>query len=277
MALGGIPREATHPGGSAHEVGGAAPAVTAPAHRETFPVHGYEVDAFGLLEIPALAGYLQEVAGHHAEELGVGLDALRTRGLTWVLGRERLEIASSIVLGDEVEIETWPSGLDRLAANREFLVRRRDGTEVARATTVWFVMDLATRRPVRPDRVLDPRLPREPSPHVAPLEPGRHAALEQWELQKRFHVRYSDIDVNQHVTNTSYVAWALEAAPRDLWQGSRVVALEAHFLAEGGFGSAILSRLARREDGGFAHAIVQEEDGKELARLMTRWSPRATP
>jgi acyl-ACP thioesterase len=244
------------------------------ARRERFAVHSYEVDAFGTLALPALSGYLGEVAGLHAAELGVGLDALMARGLTWVLVRQRIENPVAVRLGETIEIETWPSGVDRLAAIRDFVVRRGDGVEDARATTHWFVLDLATRKPVRPSEVLDPRFPREPRPPLVPFSPGKLPELRAWEFQKRFHVRYGDIDVNLHVTNTSYVTWALEAVPRDVFQSSRVAAVEVQFLAEGHYGAAVLSRLARSGERAFSHAIVREEDEKELARVATLWEPR---
>src|SRR6266508_2031585 len=100
-------------------------------YREPFTVHSYDADACGVLAVPALAGFLQEAAGLHATELGVGLDALSPKGLTWVLARQRLEIPAPIRLGDSLVVETWPAGLDRLAANRDFVVRRGD-EEVAR-------------------------------------------------------------------------------------------------------------------------------------------------
>src|SRR5512138_2716016 len=212
------------------------------ARTESFAVHTYEVDAFGTLAVPALSGYLSEVAGLHATELGVGLDALMARGLTWVLVRQRIENPVPVALGDTIEIETWPSGIDRLAAVREFVVRRGD-EEVARATTQWFVLDVATRKPVRPADVLDARFPREPVAPAVPLSPGKLPELRAWDFQKRFHVRYSDIDVNLHVTNTSYVAWAVEAVPRDLWRSSRLASVEVQFIAETHHGAAVLSRL----------------------------------
>lgn len=211
-----MPRWANGPAATSGPRGGrtrAAPwqsRLEALTRRASFPVHSYEVDAIGTLEVPALSGYLQEVAGLHAGELGVGLDALRAKGLTWVLARQRIEILLPVTLGDTVEIETWPTGIERLAATRDFVVRRGDGAEAARATTQWYVLDLATRRPVRPAEVLDPRFPREPRPPVAPLAAGRLASPATWDVEKRFHVRYADIDVNMHVTNASYVTWAIE-------------------------------------------------------------------
>jgi medium-chain acyl-[acyl-carrier-protein] hydrolase len=145
---------------------------------------------------------------------------------------------------------------------------------VAKGNTQWFVLDLETRKPVRPDAVLDPRFPRERTPPVLEPSHARLPPLPTWDFQKRFHIRYADIDVNLHVNNGSYVAWALEAIPRDVWQSSRLASLDVQYLAECHYGSAVLSRHARAGDRAFHHAIVREEDEKELARVATAWVAR---
>jgi medium-chain acyl-[acyl-carrier-protein] hydrolase len=235
-----------------------------------FPVHSYAIDAFGTLALPALAGYLQEVAGQHAVELGVGIDALLARGLTWVLARERIEVLAPARLGDELEIATWPSGIERLLVSREFSVAR-GGDEVARASTAWLVLEVATRRPVRPAEVLDPALrPRLES--LAPLA-GRLPAPGGDAAERRFDVRYADIDMNRHVNNTSYLAWALESVSPERWASSRATAVEAHFLAEAVFGDGIVARTEEQE-GTLLHALHRDRDAKELARLRTRWVAR---
>ncbi len=186
--------------------------------RETFAVHTYEVDAFQALAAPALAGYLQEVAGLHAAEMGCGIDTLKGRGLTWVLSRQRIEIGAPASLGDTLEVATWPVGVDRLFALRDFEVTKQGGERVARASTQWLVMDLAKRRPVRPDRVLAPEyLPPQaqllpPSPEIPPLESP--------DAERGFRIRYADIDHNLHVTNTTYLGWALESVPQETWRDS---------------------------------------------------------
>lgn len=242
------------------------------ARRETFAVHSYEVDAFGTLAVPALSGYLQELAGAHASELGVGLDALMAQGLTWVLVRQRIEMPAEVRLGDTIEIETWPSGIEGPFALRDFVVRR-SGEEVARAATQWLVVELKTRRPVRMAGILDPRF-REPLAHAVRLSPRRLPAPSEWKVQERFQVRYGDIDVNLHVTNASYVTWAIEAVPREVWQSARPACVDVQFVAETHHGSAVFSRLAASGERTFSHAIVREEDGKELARAATSWTAR---
>lgn len=242
--------------------------------RERFVVHGYEADAFGTLAFPALAGFLQEIAGHHAAALGVGLEALKARGVTWVLLRQRVENPVAVLRGETLEVETWPAGMDRVSAIRNFVVRSAGGEEVARATTHWLVMDLRTRKPVRPTEVLDPRLPREKGAAVAPFAAAKLPELREWERERRFHVRYSDIDTNLHVTNASYPAWAIEVVPREIWHSCRFAEVEVQYLAEAHHGAAILSRLSATGERAFVHGIVREEDGKELARLATGWVAR---
>lgn len=240
-------------------------------HAERIPVHGSDVDAFGELALPALAAYLQEVAGHHATALGCGLEALRPRGLTWVLVRQRLEAPRPIPLGEELEVETWPSGVHPLTVTREFTVRGRHGAELGRASTAWLVLDLATRRPVKPGTVLDPAL----RPHLEAVAeiPSRLPPPGPAAAARRFEVRYADIDLNRHVTNTSYLAWTLESVSEATWLADRACAVEVHYLAEGRLGDVAVVRTegdARER----AHAVVREQDGKELARLRTRWTAR---
>jgi acyl-ACP thioesterase len=242
--------------------------------RSRFTVHTYEVDAFGQVAVPALTGFLAEAAGHHATALGVGVEALMARGLTWVLVRQRLEILRAPLLHEELVVETWPSGVDRVAALRDFRVRGADGSELARAISQWLVLDLATRRPRPPLEVLDAARFRIEVPHATSFGDGKLLALEQWEREKRFHTRYADIDRNLHVNNGSYLAWAIEAMPREVWQSSRMASLEVQYRAECTLGSAVLSRVLSAGEGAYLHGIVREEDGKELARLGTRWTAR---
>jgi acyl-ACP thioesterase len=240
--------------------------------RASFTVHSFDADAFGLLSPVALAGYLQEAAGLSAEALGFGNSLLNARGLAWVLARQRLVLDTPVRRGDTLTVETWPAGIDRVTALRDFRLLR-DGLEVGRALTGWLVMDLSSRRPGRPDRLLPPERHAQTG-HVLPLPAGPLPALATPSMEKRFLVRYADIDANRHVTNASYIGWALEAVEEPVWQGQRLAELDVQFLAEARHGQYVRSRAAEDGDGGRLHEVVREEDGKALARARTRWVAR---
>jgi medium-chain acyl-[acyl-carrier-protein] hydrolase len=243
-----------------------------PRLAEPFEAHSYAVDAFGLLSAPALSGWLQEAAGRHAEVLGVGVEALQERGLTWVLARQAVEVDRPVLLGERAEVVTWPSGADRLSALRDFEVRVAGEVRV-RAVTQWIVLDLTTRKPVRPGSVLPVDLIEE-TPHVLPLPSGRPPAPEPPATERLFSTRYRDIDRNLHVTNASYVEWACEALPEPVWRTARLRSFEAYFIAECLHGSQVRSLSAPSVGGTFVHSVRREEDGKELARLRTAWVDR---
>lgn len=237
-----------------------------------FEAHSYAVDAFGLLSAPALSGWLQEAAGRHAEQLGVGVGTLQERGLTWVLARQAVEVERPVILGERAEVATWPSGADRLSAFRDFEVRV-DGEVRARAVTQWIVLDVGSRKPVRPGSVLPMDLVEE-TPHVLPLPSGRPPAPDPVAIDRLFSTRYRDIDRNLHVTNASYVEWACEALPEETWQRARLRSFEVYFIAECRHGSRIRSLSGPAGSGSHVHSVKREEDGKELARLRTSWVDR---
>jgi medium-chain acyl-[acyl-carrier-protein] hydrolase len=245
--------------------------------RLSFTVHSFDADAFGHVAPAALAGYLQEAAGVSAESLGFGMTALNRAGATWVLAREQLVLDQPVRWGETIEVETWPSGLDRLAAFRDFRLHR-EGEEIGRALTTWFAIDLASRRPLRPQGLFSERFHTE-TPHVlAPEAPLPE--LPDPEVDRRFQVRFADIDANQHVTNASYVSWALEAVDEPTWRDARLARLDVQFLAECTLGAFVRSRSSPDGAAGPAprasrlHAIVREADERPVARARTWWVPR---
>jgi len=240
--------------------------------RASFLVHSFDADAFGLLSPVALAGYLQEAAGRSADALGFGMGHLGESGLAWVLSRQRVVLDAPIRMGDALVVETWPAGIDRISALRDFRLWR-DGIEVGRALTSWLVMELATRRPRRPDRILPPER-RAQTGHVLPPFAASLPALGSAALERRFQVRFADIDAVGHVTNASYIGWAMEAIEEPSWRARRLASLDVQFLAETTLGHTVLSRSAPDGEGALLHEVVREEDGKPLARALTTWLAR---
>jgi len=242
------------------------------ATRAPFTVHSFDADAFGLLSPVALAGYLQEAAGRSADILGFGMGRLNEQGLAWVLSRQQVVLDVPVRMGDALVVETWPAGIDRISALRDFRLWR-DGVEVGRALTSWLVMELATRRPRRPDRILPPERHAQTG-HVLPLFAAPLPALGAAALERRCRVRFADIDAVGHVTNASYIGWAMEAVEEPDWKAQRLASLDVQFLAETTLGHTVVSRSAPDGDGARLHDVVREEDGKPLARARTTWVGR---
>ncbi len=245
-------------------------------HIESFPIRSYESTSSGHVAVQSLCNYLQEAAGNHARQLGVSIEQLVGENLTWVLGKLRLEVDDLPVWRDEVEIETWPSDQNGLIAMRDFVLRT-GGREFGRATSAWFMLNIDRRRPVRlPASMVELQLPVRP-PTLSHDFPAP-SLPDAFEYEIEFRVRYSDLDMNNHVNNVRYVEWALESIPREMMSERQLRTLEVHFKAETVEGQMVRAQTtkvsAESSEFSFVHRLSISGTDREVALLTTTWAER---
>jgi acyl-ACP thioesterase len=238
---------------------------------ETFRVRSYDVAPHGRAAIQALCNYFQEAAGNHAEQLGFSRDAMLEHGTAWVLMRLRIAVERYPEWQHTVTVETWPSGVDGLYATREFVLRDADGDLLARGTSAWAVIDVERRRPTRIPSELDDLDPPD-RPRPIDFASRRVPSLGRVDRERRFDVRFSDLDLNQHVNNVRYVEWALEAAPEPVLLHQQPADIDIQFRAETTFGQAVVTQL-QQDDGRFLHRVQRAGDDRVVAQATTQWAP----
>ena len=207
-------------------------------YEESISVRSYDADHVGRVKPSSLFNYFQEVAWHHAEVLGFGYEALLSHNLFWVISRIQLEWDHPLHWGDEVTIETWPKGIVKLFAMRDFIVRTSDGVEAVRATSSWLTLDLESKRPRRPDRVMDTSL-LNVDDHAISEFPAKLSVPEELSHTDTRHVRYSDLDVNKHVNNARYVDWLFDAFPLNANASMLFNRLNVQFTGEARYGAEL--------------------------------------
>lgn len=229
--------------------------------RGEYPVRRDEVDRQGILTLPALASYLQDAAAHHARELGFSVKDLSVQGLTWVLSRLHLRIERQPFWGERLRVETWPAGLQRLFALRDYQVFAADGQLAASAAGDWLLMHLESRRPARPP-VSFRRLVKENHPRVLQgSDVGLEADFEA-SGERRLEVRPSDLDINRHVNHVRYLEWMLDSLEDAVWRPRE---FEIEFRGEAFLGQTLQTRWAQGEGGRVLHSLRRESDGRLLA------------
>jgi acyl-ACP thioesterase len=242
-------------------------------YRESFQVRSYETDTQGRLHVPILCQFFEEAAVAHAAILGVAVESLIDNGVAWVLSRLHFEMERWPVADEEIVIETWPEAASRLFTERRFDVLDSEERRIGSVSTLWLVLDLERRRPVRLPPLVTDRL----HEHELGSEPRRFSDLvapDPIENELGFTVRRSDLDLADHVNNTSYVEWAIEAVPNEVWEVADLAELEIHFLSECHHGQTVLSRSQDIELKGATqvrHQLMREQDGVEVARALSNW------
>jgi fatty acyl-ACP thioesterase A len=139
-----------------------------------------------------------------------------------------------------VEMETWFQEAGKIGAQRDWEVRDTGSGEVlGRATSTWVMINMHTRRL---SKMPDPVRRRcgwyqlSPPRNAIPAEYTR-AKIPDLELPPQLVgpqqvARRSDMDMNGHINNVTYLAWALETIPPDVAHGCHLYQLEVDYKAE---------------------------------------------
>jgi medium-chain acyl-[acyl-carrier-protein] hydrolase len=172
--------------------------------QENFKIMSFQINEAGRLRWNALGDILQEVAWQHADSAEFG-QGLFEKGLMWVLSRFHINAHQMPAWGDDIIVKTAGRGIDRLFALREFEVTDLKGNILVTAMSAWLLLDINSKRPQKPMQVLPGQLFQpEADPELLPKKitiPG------QTEKGIHFNVMPSDLDMNKHVNNVTYLRW----------------------------------------------------------------------
>ena len=239
---------------------------------ETFCVRAYESGEDNRVTLPAYCNYLQEIAGNHARELGLGIQELQSAGFTWMLSRLHLAIDAYAAWRDAVRVRTWPAGLrGRLVAVRDFRVSDGTGALLLRGVSEWLYVDVASLRIERLPSAFSALAP-EGTPQVEMPETfAKVPDFDDAEWSCALTVRHSDHDFNNHVNNAHYVEWALECLPEAWRKTRRIVELDVLYREAARWGDTILSEAVREGEAGLLHRICRASDSAVLATARTVW------
>jgi medium-chain acyl-[acyl-carrier-protein] hydrolase len=239
--------------------------------KEKYSVYAYEVDTNANAPITAIANYIQDIAAKHAEVLGWGFEDMLKKHQYWVLYRLRIDMKRYPVWREEVVIETWPSGIYKLFANRDFRITDKPGNVIGNATSAWLIIDRRSRRPQSPESLhetlpgLDVSSDRK-SVEKLPSVPGRKD-------RKSYRVKYSDLDQNHHVNNVKYIQWIIDSYPDDFCAKNRIVNFEINYLSESSLGDiiGIESICLNQSPLFYHHALFIADPEKEICRARVTW------
>jgi acyl-ACP thioesterase len=240
----------------------------------TFVVSSYDLNPRGKARLTTMANYFQEMAYHHANQLGFGYKDMNRRQTMWVLSRMRIRMDQYPVWDDQVSVETWHKGMDRIFGLRDFRVKNEAGKVLGVASSAWLILDSRTRRPVRPESDV--------------LHKGRGAGsvfetqLAKIRLPEHMikntprEVQFSDLDIVGHVNNVKYMEWCIDAIQSAECMETEIRELEINFMHEAMLGDKITLSTANRSSDAKESEVyflaIREKDNQEIIRARLAWS-----
>lgn len=237
-----------------------------------YEINYYEQNVAGYLKESSLLHFFQDIATLSAEALGFGPSFVFTKNYAWVVLKYHIELYKEIKNFSSIKIKTEARGITKLYAFRDFEIYSPVGELLGKAVSAWALIDVDTRRMLPMQKVLNFVQPFEN--REGDLEFGKISTLENTLFQKKFDVRFDDIDVNRHVNNGNYVIWALETLPIDFRLKYLPKIIDIKFKKEISFGSTVVSRVQKQVDGErikTLHEIKNSGNDEELSVIEIVW------
>ncbi|MBN1696257.1 MAG: hypothetical protein JW881_01975 [Spirochaetales bacterium] len=241
---------------------------------ETFRVRFFESDNERYLSFVSLSHYILEAANNHARLLSLDIPTLLKRGLTWMLARFHVQITRYPHAGEELTIQTWPSGVKKLFALRNFLFLSEQKEVVGRAYSAWLAIDLVSRRPV-------PSLPLVRDIIIGGDRDGDRLkkldAVHGSCRKTSFRINHSDTDINGHVNSVSYIRWIIDSLPVYLRENRVIEFFDINYVGEARYGEDVVCKTGGDEGNTdeyrltLTHSVVDSDDTKEFVRAVSCW------
>ena len=236
-----------------------------------YPVSISEIDGKGVIKPAVLFNYMQDIAAKSIDRLGhqYSWDELYKKGRGWFLIRYRVEFDSYPANIEKIKVQTENRGANRMHAFRDFELFDNDtGARFLRATSSWFIVDLDNKSVVNLKQEYPDFFNFEKREDDLVL--NKLKSIDTADAEKLFHVRYDDLDFNNHVNNTVYITWAMEVLDYDFRQSHRLKSMDIYFKHEVSYGDDIISQVKYdRENCETMHVIKNSKTNEELCLIKS--------
>lgn len=102
------------------------------------------------LSLISLIDYFQDCCTFQSEDLGVGIDVLAEKRLTWMLASWQIVINRYPELCEKITVGTWPYAFKSFFGNRNVVLLDEKNEMSAYANCIWILVDIDTGKPVKP-------------------------------------------------------------------------------------------------------------------------------
>jgi acyl-ACP thioesterase len=244
-----------------------------PFFEETHKIRTYDVDFKNQLKVNSIFNFMQDIASGNAKELGAGWEELQEAGLFWALSWVKIEFLNYLKSEESFKIRTWPKGVYRLYALRDFLLFDNQNNIFCRATTAWLLVNVKSKR-VNDLKKLPKGIHYLTDEHALTDLPAKIKIENKKEIVYKKNVVYTDIDMNLHVNNEKYVEFILNCYSQEHYSANNIKSMQISFLSETKYGDNLeifVNKISQDGDTHFVEALNRNNDNKQVFNAIVEW------
>ena len=207
---------------------------------DSYRLRAADFDRWERLRPASILDLFQDIAGRHANELGVGKAPLLEKNIVWVIVKVRFRVLRQCRMYDSVRVRTWPLPPERIGYRREYLIMDEAGNPIVEGDSEWVLMDFESRKIVAGGEIYPLR-----DYCTDTAFPERFPRLRSFESEGEAYTMlppWSDFDINGHVNNTKYANYVLDAMAPGESESLSSFSMEYHREVLPGEGLHVLTR-----------------------------------
>lgn len=218
---------------------------------------------------------LQETADKGAADNGWGREAIGEYDCCWIILRCLIRFTRLPKWKEEFTIRTWSNGANKLFFDREYEIYGEDGEQIGGASSVWILADNSTHRPVFPSRL--ETLPQNmlqseklslgeqcPKLKIPALTEGDKPLITKY-------ADYTELDHNNHVNNTRYLAWVFDALYKGGFKVHDVCDININYISEVKSGQKVDIYCRDNNDSLLVYGYREDDTGVFVCEIRFRF------
>ena len=238
-----------------------------------FHIESYVCDFAEKATLHVMSTYLFDAASIHAEQRGFGYKDISKDNVAWVLSRLSISLTEYPGQNEDLTVETWVEEVTRFFTQRCFRFINFESRTIGYARSIWAAIDMVTRRPIdipkwRPD--LSDYITQEIECPIEKME--KIHSVEGIEPVMGYTVRYSDIDINKHLSSMKYIEHVVNVFDLQMFKDNFIRKFEIVFLAEGMYGDKL--KLCRNEISENEFIIDTKRGEESICRSRVIWEKK---
>ena len=172
------------------------------------------VDRNGNLPLYGILNLLQDCTNMQSSSIGMGVEHMKQVNKGWILVSYKISLKKKLRYGEKVRVGTAASSFSSFYGDRKFQIESLDGEKLVEADSIWVLMDMETRHPIRVSE--EERNGYVIEEGINDLKADRKIKFSsEREKVGEFKVLKTYIDNNGHMNNADYLRVAAEFVPAD--------------------------------------------------------------
>ena len=223
-----------------------------------------DYDRYNRLYPESILKLFETVVEHHMNSVG---DSVVKGDIAWLITDWHVEVKRYPERDEELSAVTWIHCSDKpYTMYRQFIMTSGD-EQVIRASLTFALYDMRRKRLVRiSDELLGTYAPEQES--VFETKPPRLHEPAECLCELPLTIRRADLDFNNHVHNTHYLGYALEALPDEAYGKGEFSSIRVIYHAPLALNSKAVIRVSEI-DGGYLCSIRSSETLHTLIELKS--------